>query len=129
MGQLHLFSAAPHLIGLDLFTCTFGPYHCIKTQTAHAAPWDGFISSLRYGGIAVNVPIIFLFGQTALSWGAFPGNTPQVRILDDTRKVTYKMHQPGCMYILLTRWTIKSGLAVGLLCHTDTARATCRHVY
>ncbi|GLC43063.1 hypothetical protein PLESTM_001426800, partial [Pleodorina starrii] len=38
--------------------------------------WDDFIASLRYGGVAVNAPLLFLFGQPALSWGAFPGNTP-----------------------------------------------------
>lgn len=50
-------------------------------QTAHTVAWDGFIASLRYCGIAVNVPITYLFGQMELSLGAFPGNTPQKSVL------------------------------------------------
>ncbi|GIL46811.1 hypothetical protein Vafri_3691 [Volvox africanus] len=47
-----------------------------SVQTAHPEAWDDFLASLRYGGIAVNAPLLFLFGQTCLTWGAFPGNTP-----------------------------------------------------
>ncbi|KXZ52739.1 hypothetical protein GPECTOR_8g131 [Gonium pectorale] len=45
-------------------------------QEAHPDAWDDFLAGLRYGGIAVNAPLLCLFGQPSLSWGAFPGGTP-----------------------------------------------------
>ena len=39
---------------------------------------DKAIAGLRYGSICVNAPCSMGFAITPLTWGAFPGNTPQV---------------------------------------------------
>ncbi|GLC43064.1 hypothetical protein PLESTM_001426900 [Pleodorina starrii] len=69
--------AAAHTANTHIFgSLAVGVVAHPRVQAAHAPAWDDFIASLRYGGVAVNAPLLFLFGQPALSWGAFPGNTP-----------------------------------------------------
>ena len=48
------------------------------TQKQFAREFDTAVAGLRYGAIAVNVPTQLAFGVTRLTWGAFPGHTPQV---------------------------------------------------
>lgn len=48
-------------------------------QRKHRAGFDALIAGLRYGAVAVNVSSLISFVVTKLTWGAFPGNTPQVR--------------------------------------------------
>ncbi|HIK17713.1 MAG TPA: aldehyde dehydrogenase family protein [Leptolyngbyaceae cyanobacterium M33_DOE_097] len=46
------------------------------TQKCCQAELDSAIAQLRYGAIAVNVWSAIIFGVPGLTWGAFPGNTP-----------------------------------------------------
>lgn len=39
---------------------------------------DEAVAGLRYGTITINVPSFVGYTFPKLSWGAFPGNTPQV---------------------------------------------------
>ena len=39
--------------------------------------FDNFIAQLAYGSVSVNVPALLSFAIPTLSWGAFPGHTPQ----------------------------------------------------
>jgi acyl-CoA reductase-like NAD-dependent aldehyde dehydrogenase len=57
------------------------------TERAHAAAFDAFLGALRYGSIAVNVPTLLSYFTPALSWGAFPGHTP-----DDIRSGVGQIH-------------------------------------
>jgi aldehyde dehydrogenase (NAD(P)+) len=46
-----------------------------------------FLGALRYGSIGVNVPTILSYFTPALTWGAFPGHTP-----DDIRSGAGQIH-------------------------------------
>ena len=47
--------------------------------TQHADAVDRAITDLRYGSININVVTMLGFCVPKLTWGAYPGNTPQVR--------------------------------------------------
>ncbi len=47
-----------------------------RTRAAFPEAFDRMISSLRYGGIGVNVWSGFVYLTSTCPWGAFPGNTP-----------------------------------------------------
>ena len=50
-------------------------------------PRRSFLGEVRYGSIGVNVPTILSYFTPALSWGAFPGHTP-----DDIRSGSGQIH-------------------------------------
>lgn len=50
-------------------------------SAAHADAVDRAVAALRYGSININVVTILGFCVSKLTWGAYPGNTPQVRTL------------------------------------------------
>lgn len=47
-----------------------------KTQRGLKGKFEDFIADLKYGNICINVPGSVGFGSTKLSWGGFPGTTP-----------------------------------------------------
>lgn len=50
-------------------------------SAAHSDAVDRAVAALRYGSININVVTILGFCVSKLTWGAYPGNTPQVRTL------------------------------------------------
>lgn len=44
------------------------------TRAAHAAAYDRAVARLRYGAVTVNCPTTMAYANTAMAWGAFPGN-------------------------------------------------------
>lgn len=48
-----------------------------QSQKEHAQAFDRAVADLRYGCIVVNGPTILGFAISKLTWGAFPGNTPE----------------------------------------------------
>jgi hypothetical protein len=50
-------------------------------SAAHADAVESAVAALRYGSININVATMLGFCVPKLTWGAFPGNTPQVRSL------------------------------------------------
>lgn len=57
------------------------------TERAHRAPFDHFLESLRYGGIAINCWAGVVYGVVSTTWGAFPGHP-----LDDIRSGCGSVH-------------------------------------
>lgn len=58
-----------------------------ETQAAHAEAFESFLVGLRYGSVGVNVPTLLNYFVPSLSWGAFPGHTP-----DDIRSGVGVIH-------------------------------------
>ena len=50
-----------------------------EVSTQHADAVDKAVAALRYGSININVVTMLGFCVPKLTWGAYPGNTPQVR--------------------------------------------------
>lgn len=50
----------------------------IAPPETDAAALDTAVADLRYGAVCVNLPSFAAFTFPKLSWGAYPGNTPQV---------------------------------------------------
>ena len=48
-------------------------------STHHAEALDKAVADLKYGSINVNVATMLGFCVPKLTWGAYPGNTPQAR--------------------------------------------------
>lgn len=48
-------------------------------SAAHSDAVDRAVAALRYGSININVATMLGFCVSKLTWGAYPGNTPQVR--------------------------------------------------
>ena len=46
--------------------------------SAHPEAVDRAVAGLRYGSVNVNVATMLGFCVPKLTWGAYPGNTPQV---------------------------------------------------
>ena len=51
--------------------------HPASVREVGSSRFDDFISELKYGSVSVNVPALVSFSLPALSWGAFPGQSPQ----------------------------------------------------
>ncbi len=49
-----------------------------EVQAQHAEALDRAIAALKYGSINVNVATMLGFCVPKLTWGAYPGNPPQV---------------------------------------------------
>ena len=45
----------------------------------HADAVDKAVAGLRYGSVNINVATMLGFSVPKLTWGAYPGNTPQAR--------------------------------------------------
>lgn len=50
-------------------------------STQHAKAVDRAVAALRYGSININVVTMLGFCVPKLTWGAYPGSTPQVHSL------------------------------------------------
>ena len=48
-----------------------------SVSTHHADAVDKAVAALRYGSVNINVVTMLGFCVPKLTWGAFPGNTPQ----------------------------------------------------
>ena len=52
----------------------------IAPPETDAAALDAAVASLRYGAVCVNLPSFAVYAFPKLSWGAYPGNKPQVSL-------------------------------------------------
>lgn len=48
-----------------------------SVSTHHADAVDKAVAALRYGSVNINVATMLGFCVPKLTWGAYPGNTPQ----------------------------------------------------
>ena len=48
-----------------------------SVMTHHAEAVDKAVAALRYGSVNINVVTMLGFCVPKLTWGAYPGNTPQ----------------------------------------------------
>ncbi len=48
-----------------------------SVMTHHADAVDKAVAALRYGSVNINVVTMLGFCVPKLTWGAYPGNTPQ----------------------------------------------------
>jgi len=48
-----------------------------SSQSSLGSKWDQALAELQYGSININCPTTTGFATTPLTWGAFPGHTPQ----------------------------------------------------
>jgi hypothetical protein len=50
-----------------------------EVSTQHADAVDRAVAALRYGSVNINVVTMLGFCVPKLTWGAYPGNSAQVR--------------------------------------------------
>ena len=71
---VHWLRSSAHATGASACAAQVSP----DVQAQHAEALDRAIAGLRYGSINVNVATMLGFCVPKLTWGAYPGNTPQV---------------------------------------------------
>ena len=71
----------PKLISASALRRCWGSLSCtvISPPETDADALDKAVAGLRYGSVCVNAPSFVGYSFPKLSWGAFPGNNPQVK--------------------------------------------------